>query len=294
MFCAVEGDGYGAKSQKDNLILCSRKSRNEPFTAYRYLTFEGLPSMFCWGPRYVAATNELFLTRLSPDLCWSVWVIKNFKPPELTNTSSAMTNEWTPLFDGRDLSEWTPIRLMGTRQERQPRSGRDWIVRDGQLICNADQSGLLRSERQYADFVLELEFKLPSQADSGVAFRFSDEGIPGIHTGMEIQFLGAQFAREHNFEETRQTGAICHAVPPKVNAQALLRGPDQWNTMQINCEGTRIKARMNGTLVVEADTKRVEKLRGQPCSGFIGLYNIGGLARGTAFRNIRIRERNTR
>ena len=117
-------------------------------------------------------------------------------------------------------------------------------------------------------------------------------GQAHIGDGMEIQLLGERFAAERELKETGKTGAICHVVPPKVDAQALVRGPDQWNTMEIRCEGDDIRAHLNGTPVVEANMQQYEKLRTRSRSGFIGFYSFfeGPGNRTLAFRNIRIRE----
>lgn len=190
------------------------------------------------------------------------------------------------LFNGRDLTGWTPFRSRGRQQ--QPGGG-DWIVRNGQLICDGDETAWLRSDRQFADFVLELEFKIPADANSGILVRCPERGFPA----MAIQLAGRSLSAR--MVATRQTGAIVGVTAPRANVQ---RGPDEWNTMQIRCEGDDIAIRMNGTAIVEANMQREEELRNRPRSGFIGFVNssntAGDTARGPAksmaLRNIRIKE----
>jgi hypothetical protein len=199
--------------------------------------------------------------------------------------SSQDTDEgFVSLFNGRDLAGWIPFRSWGPQQ--QP-GGSDWIVRNGEFICDGEETAWLRSAGTFDDFVLALEFKIPADANSGVLVRCSERGWPA----MEIQLAGARLLAEHEMDATWQTGAIFGAVGPTVDVQ---HGPDEWNTMQIRCEGDDVDVRMNGTVIVEANMQRVERLRNLPRSGYVGFLNstsaARGTARGTALRNIRIRE----
>src|SRR5947209_8399428 len=68
---------------------------------------------------------------------------------------------FVPLFDGVSLKGWT---LAG-----RPRDA--YSVRDGLLVCPAASHGNLFTEKEYADFVLRLEFKLTKGANNGVGIR---------------------------------------------------------------------------------------------------------------------------
>lgn len=187
------------------------------------------------------------------------------------------------LFDGKTLAGWIPFRSSGGQQ--QP-GGDDWIVRNGQLICDGEETAWLRSADMYDDFVLELEFKIPAHANSGVLVRHRPGG-----PWTEIQLLGTGFSTDPRVDETKQTGAVFAILPVRASVQ---RGSDEWNTMQIRCEGEDIEVRLNGTVIVEENMQRVEKLRDRPRSGFIAFLNFTGqgrgMAQGMALRNIRIRE----
>lgn len=186
-----------------------------------------------------------------------------------------------PLFNGRDLDGWTPMGVRGGQ------SGGDWVVRNRELICDGANSSWLRSDQKYADFVLELEFKIPGRANSGILVRCPDRGPSGLDDGMEIQLLGTAYSADSKIAPTKQTGAIYDVVPPTSKVQ---RSSNEWNTMSVRCEGDDIEVRMNGTLIVQANMQRRAELRHRHRSGFIGFYNWSGQGRGTAFRNIRIRQ----
>jgi len=211
------------------------------------------------------------------------------KTPARITEASPLEPGFVSLFDGKTLTGWIPIRLLGPQQDRHQPGGGGWIVRDGELICDGGEPGWLRSNREFGDFVLDLDFKIPAQANSGVLIRCPDHGVPGKSNGMEIQLTGTGGMRQgrRKITATGTTGAIFGAVAPRADVQ---RGPDEWNTLQVRCQGDDIEIRMNGTLIIEANMQREEKLRNRVRSGYVGLFNWGGNAKGTAFRNIRIKE----
>jgi hypothetical protein len=280
----------GASRENSLIWMCTRTSRNEPF---------GKP--FSLGPTINSSglDGEPFLSADGRTLMFrsdrpsrqgqaDLWMAPIVRPGDKTDDRSATGESgpgatgWEALFNGRDLTGWVAMRPPGQREDRQLSADKDWIVRDGELRCIGGATDGLRTEREYSDFVLYLELKIPAQANSGVLVRCSEGGYPGV----EIQLLGSR-----DLVPDSQTGGIHGAVPPRVDVQP---GPDEWTSMQIRCEGDRIEVRMNGTLTVDADIQEVENLRDRPRRGFIGFLNIAGGGRGTAqgmaLRNIRIKE----
>jgi len=128
-----------------------------------------------------------------------------------------------PFFNVRDLTGWMPMGVRGGQ------SGGDWIVRDGQLICDGGDFSWLRSDQMYADFVPELEFKVPTQANSRILVRRLEGDFPSL----EIQPIGTDYSADPKIDGAKQTGAIFGCIGPKINVQ---RGAEKWNAMQIRCE----------------------------------------------------------
>jgi len=168
----------------------------------------------------------------------------------------------------------------------QPTTG-GWTVQNGELICSTGQSGWLKSERQYGDFVLQLEFKLQPNGNSGVYIRCPDSGHPS-NVGMEIQILDERGVSAPGFRTRpgRLTGAIFGVTGSQQPPQ---RPVGEWNSMEIRCEGDNVEVTLNGTRTVSANMNQLPALRSRPRSGYIGLSNLQGEAKGMAFRNIRIK-----
>ncbi len=174
---------------------------------------------------------------------------------------------FVPLFNGKDLTGW---HVMGTPA---------WKVEDGVLVCTGEGGGWLRSDKQYENFVLRLEFRISKGGNSGIFIRSALEGNPAF-TGMEIQILD-----DHGREPAPYTtGAIYDAVAPKKN---MSKPAGEWNFVEIICSGPWVVVAMNGEEIVRVNMDEHPKLKDRLRKGYIGLQNHGSRVE---FRNIRIKE----
>jgi len=196
--------------------------------------------------------------------------------------------DWTVLFDGKDLSAW---RISRTAQ---------WIVEDGAIVLKNRTDGTMRNvdylwtKEKYADFILELEFKVPERANSGVFLRTADLKEP-VFTGIELQVTNS-YGRELSRGGT--AGAVYDCLAPTKNA---IKKPGKWNKYRITCDDNMIVVVLNGERIVEMDLNRwTEKGKnpdgspnkfGKPLknfarNGYIGFQDHG---RPVWYRNVRIK-----
>lgn len=185
------------------------------------------------------------------------------------------------LFDGRSLEGWQVVD--------GPPDG--YVVEDGLLVCT-ERGGKLYTTRQYGNFILRFEFRLPEGANNGVAIR-APLGDDPAYVGMEIQILEETAALKGKWGPLRPAqfhGSVYDVVPAR---QGALRPPGQWNTEEIHVEGRQIRVRVNDQTVLEADLNDVrdpEVIRRHP-----GIFrergHIGFLGHGdrVEFRNIRLK-----
>ncbi len=174
---------------------------------------------------------------------------------------------FVPLFNGKDLTGW---HVMGSPS---------WKVEDGILVCTGEGGGWLRSDKQYENFVLRLEFRISKGGNSGIFIRSALEGNPAF-TGMEIQILD-----DHGRDPAPYTtGAIYDAVAPKKN---MSKPAGEWNFVEIICSGPWVVVAMNGEEIVRVNMDEHPKLKERLRKGYIGLQNHGSRVE---FRNIRIKE----
>ncbi len=150
-------------------------------------------------------------------------------------------NDWTVLFDGSNLDQWT----MGP--------DRSWVVEDGVISLRREFDGqehnldYLWTKEQFGDFMLELEYRVPERANSGVFLRTSDRKDP-VYTGLELQVTNS-FGQE-NLSRGGTVGSIYDLKAPTVNAA---KPAGEWNTYRITCRGPMIIVEVNGQKVNEAN-----------------------------------------
>ena len=149
------------------------------------------------------------------------------------------------LFNGKDLDGWKVNE--GGKIEK-------WGAEDGILFTRGGGGGWLMTEKEYADFELRLEFKVPKAGNSGVALRSALKGAPHLDAGMEIQILDDPwYLDEKNYKGIKPvqlTGAIYGVVPPSEDAT---KKAGTWNRMHITARGRHVTVEVNGTKVVDAD-----------------------------------------
>lgn len=193
------------------------------------------------------------------------------------------------LFNGKDLGGW------------QAGPGNGWVVEDGVIALKNREDGkehnldYLWTEKAYGDFVLELEFKIPEQANSGIFVRTSDVKDP-VYTGFEVQVANS-FGRDQ-LSRTGTAGALYDCQAPSKNS---VRKPGEWNQVRITCRGSRIAIVLNGEGIVDVDLDRWTEAQKNPDgtknkfpramkdfarSGYIGLQDHG---RPVWYRNLRVK-----
>jgi hypothetical protein len=188
---------------------------------------------------------------------------------------------FTPLFDGKTLNGWKLVRGRGP----------GYIVEHGVLVCPEEGGGNLFTEKEYANFVLRLEYKMVDGTNNGVGIRAPLEG-DAAYAGMEIQLLDDDADRyKGRLQPWQYNGSVYNVVP----AKQCCRKPDgQWNQEEITADGSHIVVKLNGSAIVDADLAKVtdpEILKKHP-----GIRrtqgHIGFLGHGTRIelRNIRIKE----
>ena len=175
------------------------------------------------------------------------------------------------LFNGRDLSGWVVMH------------GGEWKIEDGAIVgrngtnwsTNPEKSGSwLRTEKEYSDFVLELEYAINARGNAGVFIRSGLEKNPAF-TGHEMQIVD-DYGRE---PRKSSTGALYDVVAPTKN---MSRPANEWNKARITCKGKRIQINLNGEDIIDYETDRLTR-------GYLGLQNHDAHAV-IKFRNIRITE----
>ena len=184
---------------------------------------------------------------------------------------------FTALFNEKDLTGW---KILNGKIE-------SWGVDKGLLFVKGGGGGWLMTEKEYANFELRLEFKVPEKANSGVALRSPMKGDPA-YTGMEIQILDDPAYK--GLQKWQATGSIYGVVAAsKVPTKKI----GEWNSYRIVCNGRKVTIELNGEKVVDADLDDHVKDHGKEHPGILrkkghlGLQEHGGRVE---FRNLYVKE----
>ncbi|MCE9605496.1 MAG: DUF1080 domain-containing protein [Planctomycetia bacterium] len=197
------------------------------------------------------------------------WVAADGSPLSVA-PSPVATAGWTSLFNGRDLTGWTPQK------------GGRWTVVDGVIVgSTTDSHGWLMSDADYDDFEFECEYKLAPDSNSGVFIRAWAEGNSSDGSFHEVQLLDDKSPKFSHHSEKQRTGALYNAAAP-IPQPSTPTG--QWHKLYLAAIDKYARVSINGTQVVERGNIAAKRLRGR-----IGLQLYPTQVE---LRNLRVRELN--
>ncbi len=194
------------------------------------------------------------------------------------------------LFNGHDLTGWVDVNTSPTT----------WSVRDGLLVCSGHPIGVMRSDRQYENFILHIEWKhLEAGGNSGIfvwgeGTISSDNRLP---KGLEVQMLELDWVNQNKKPDgSLRPNAYVHGELFGANGLTLIPdnprgrrsksfenrclGKGEWNTYDVVCIDGVVKLSVNGKFVNGVRQSSVKK-------GYLCLESEGAEIH---FRNIRILE----
>ena len=175
-----------------------------------------------------------------------------------------------------------------------------WSVRDGVIICTGNPIGVMRTDRQYENFMLHIEWMhLEPGGNSGVFVWSNANPAEGkrLPDGVEVQMLELDWVNLHK-DRNGQPRPIAYVhgelfgvggvetVPenPRGNRSKSFenrcKGKGEWNTYDVVCGDGTIKLAVNGKFV-NGISKSTQK------KGYICLESEGAEIH---FRNIKIQE----
>jgi hypothetical protein len=189
------------------------------------------------------------------------------------------------LFNGKDLDGWI---AEGTKDFKDKDGVKNvWSVRDGLLVCDGRGFGFLRyTPKKFGNFHFHVEYRMAAKCNSGVGVRTvaydpkkSTETRPS-YACYEIQLLddAGKPPNKHS------SGSLYRYVAPTSNP---VKAVGEWNTLDIECDGPKIRVRINGEKIIDVDQGKIDDLKDKPLEGFVCLQNHGGRIE---FRDLWVRE----
>jgi len=173
------------------------------------------------------------------------------------------------IFNGNDLTGWN---IHGTEK---------WYVENGELICESGPDkgyGYLSTTKEYNDFILECQFKLEANGNSGIFIRSTVDGT-------KVNGWQVEVAPPNN-----STGGIYESygrgwlIKPSAEKEKILK-PTDWNKMRIKVQGDEVTTWLNGTQRVSLKDNKI----GQGKGGIgLQIHDGGGIK--VRWKDIRVKE----
>jgi Domain of Unknown Function (DUF1080) len=189
--------------------------------------------------------------------------------------------KWVSLFNGKDLSGW-----------KQVNGKAKYAVADGMIVgtCVKDSpNSFLATEKEYGDFILEVQIRIDEGINSGIQFRSLQKEGDGRVYGyqMEVDHRKDRAWSGGIYDEARRGWLYPLDLNPP--AKKAFKWGD-WNTYRIECIGSVIRTWVN-------DVPVAHLVDNASLMGLIGLqvhavYKPEDEGKKTYWRNIRIQTEN--
>jgi len=198
--------------------------------------------------------------------------------------------KFVELFNGKDLTGWVNVNTAADT----------WSVKNGLLVCTGKPIGVMRSAKQYENFILHIEWMhLTAGGNSGI-FVWADGTVPEgkrLPRGVEVQMLELEYPNINREKDgSPRPAAFVHGEvwgvgglvttpdnPRGIRSMSLenrCKGKGEWNTYDVVCVDGVIKLSVNGKFVNGVSNATIRK-------GYLCLESEGAPIH---FRNIRIME----
>ena len=186
-----------------------------------------------------------------------------------------MRGGFQSIFDGRSFSGWR-----GPVQENE--------IQDG---CILAKHGTIYTEKEWHDFVVQFQFRLPPGGNNGLAIRYPGEGDTAYVGMCELQVLDSEHPKYSELDERQYHGS---AYGMAAAHRGYLRPAGKWNFQRVTVQGSRIVVELNGTTILDADVASLsEFMAGSPHPGKdrkSGHFGFAGHGDPVRFRNVMAKE----
>ena len=146
--------------------------------------------------------------------------------------------KWEILFNGKDFNGWTKIAGKA-----------DYVIKDGAII-GTSKSGtpntFLATNKNYGDFILELDYKIEDGLNSGVQFRSQSkaEYKNGRVHGYQFEFDPSARAWSGGIYDEGRRGWL-YTMEKNPVAKSAYKA-STWNHIRIEAIGSTVKTWLNG------------------------------------------------
>lgn len=182
------------------------------------------------------------------------------------------------VFNGKDFTGWS-----GPTD--------NYEVVDGALVCKPGKGGTIFTDKEYSDFKVRFEFKLPPGGNNGLAIRYPGSGDTAYVGMCELQVLDNTAEKYSTLDDRQYHGS---AYGMAAAERGFQRPVGEWNFQEVTVQGSKIKVELNGTVILDTDLSGInEYMANSPHPGkdrVSGHFGFAGHGDAVQFRNVEIKE----
>ncbi len=135
---------------------------------------------------------------------------------------------------------------------KKPAVSEHWGFEKGELVAKTHET--LWTKESYHNFILDLDFKVAKESNSGVFLRSMDP--KNVLKALEIQVHDSTDGTKYGM-----VGAIYDAMPP---AKSAAKPVGEWNHYTITCKDNVITVVLNGEKIIDADLNKWPEAKKNP------------------------------
>ena len=192
--------------------------------------------------------------------------------------ASKLPEGFQSLFDGKTLDGWKG-------------AVENYEVVDGSIRCKEGKGGVLHTPKEYGNFQVAVQFRLPPGGNNGLAIRYPGEGDTAYVGMCELQVLDNDAQQYAKLDARQYHGSAYGMIAAK---RGYHRPTGEWNYQVVTVEGSKINVELNGTVILDGDLSTVtEYMANSPHPGkdrTSGFFGFAGHGDAVQFKGVQIRE----
>jgi hypothetical protein len=184
-------------------------------------------------------------------------------------------NGYVSIFSGRNFDGWA-----GPLDKN--------AIEDNTILA---QHGTIYTEKEYGDFSVQFQFKLPPGGNNGLAIRYPGQGDTAYVGMCELQVLDNPHSNYAELDARQYHGSAYGMIAAH---RGYLRPAGQWNFQRVTVMGSTIKVELNGNVILDGDLSKVtEYMANSPHpgkDGEKGHFGLAGHGDPVVYRDLEIKE----
>jgi hypothetical protein len=229
--------------------------------------------------RPVPAKGPIQLQTHGGEIRWRNLFLRELSAADANDILRKKASEgFKSVFNGQNFEGWAgPLQ--------------NYEIKGGAIVCKPGKGGTIYTTEEFSDFTVQLEFKVPSGGNNGLAIRYPGQGDTAYVGMCELQVLDDNYDKVRGKLDPRQVHGSAYGMAAAHRGYQHPVG--EWNHQLVTVKDSTIQVELNGTVILDADLSKVtDFLAGTPHPGkdrVSGHFGFAGHNDPVQFRNVSIK-----